>query len=424
MQSKAVKRVIALIALAVSVLTALAALASPAGAQTAVSRDDAIKQLDLVRDSIDETLQLFRDDKPDQAFEQAKSAYLTHFELVEIPLRVADERLTADAEAQFAEVRNLIREGASANKVKDKIVELRGTIDDAERKLTSEGIGAPSIVMGQSFLIIFREGLEVVLLLSVLLGYLEAAKASHFKKPIMIGIGLAAVLTVFTVIALQTIFAALPVGREILEAVTALVAVAVLFYVSFWLIARIEHKRWMEFLRARVWNAVSVGSATSLALIGFTAVYREGFETALFYQALLSFGSGLHLWVFIGLVLGLIALSIVSFFIFRLGRKLPIKTFMTTAVTLIMVTSVTFLGNAVKELQSADVVGYTRLEGWPRPAIFISQATGYWPTKQTVLAQVILSLVYIAGAVYMFVVRPRLANRGVQKPKTTAAPAA
>ena len=94
-----------------------------------------------------------------------------------------------------------------------------------------------------------------------------------------------------TVLLFRTIFAALPVGREVLEAITALVAVAVLFYVSFWLIARLEHKRWLEFLKARVWSAVSVGSTASLVLVGFTAVYREGFETALFYQALLSFGT-------------------------------------------------------------------------------------------------------------------------------------
>ena len=84
----------------------------------------------------------------------------------------------------------------------------------------------------------------------------------------------------------------LPFGREVLEAIVGLLAVAMLFYVSFWLIARLEQRRWMEFLQARVWTAVSVGSAASLALIGFTAVYREGFETVLFYQALLSFGDG------------------------------------------------------------------------------------------------------------------------------------
>ncbi len=78
-----------------------------------------------------------------------------------------------------------------------------------------------------------------------------------------------------------------------MEAATAILAVVVLFWVSFWLISRLEHERWMEFLKARVWTAVSLGSAASLMLIGFTAVYREGFETVLFYEALFSFGQGL-----------------------------------------------------------------------------------------------------------------------------------
>src|SRR5207342_2318646 len=95
---------------------------------------------------------------------------------------------------------------------------------------------------------------------SVLLGYLESAKAGHLRRPVLLGVGLAGVATVATVIALQTVFAAVPASRELLEAITAIVAVVVLFYVSFWLIARLEHKRWMEFLRSRVWNAVAVGS--------------------------------------------------------------------------------------------------------------------------------------------------------------------
>ena len=139
-----------------------------------------------------------------------------------------------------------------------------------------------------------------MLLLSVLLGYLEAARSPQFIKPILVGVGLAAVATVLTVLLMPTLFALLPVGREVLEAITALVAVAVLFYVSFWLIARLEHKRWMEFVRARLWSAVSVGSTASLVAVGFTAVYREGFETALFYQSLLTFGEGLGRYILLG----------------------------------------------------------------------------------------------------------------------------
>ncbi|MEA3217079.1 MAG: high-affinity iron transporter, partial [Acidimicrobiia bacterium] len=254
-------------------------------ATTDVSRGEAVRQLDIVRQSIDQTLSLVKEGRAEQAFNEAKAGYLSHFEAVEIPLRVVDERLTSDAETKFAEIRGLISSGASTDEVRSNIVELRGLIDSAERRLTDPGLGAPAVIFGQSFLIIFREGLEAVLLVSVLLGYLEAAKATQYRRPILWGMAAAGVATLFTFVVLRSVLAAIPLGREILEAITALAAVAVLFYVSFWLVARLEQKRWLEFLRARVWTAVSVGSTTALMLVGFTAVYREGFESALFYQA-------------------------------------------------------------------------------------------------------------------------------------------
>jgi len=281
-------------------------------------------------------------------------------------------------------------------------------IDDSERRLTDEGIGAPAVVFGQSFIIIFREGLEAVLLVTVLLGYLEAAKATQYRRPIVMGMAAAAVATIVTFFVVRGVLAALPFGREVLEAVTALIAVVVLFYVSFWLVARLEQKRWLEFLRARVWSAVSVGSTAALLMVGFTAVYREGFETALFYQALLSFGPGLGVWVVAGLFAGLVALAGVSWMIFRLGRKVPIKAFLSAAVVLLMATSVAFLGNAVRSLQEADIIGLHRWPNWPRAPIFLSQSLGYWPSRETITAQAALATVYIAGALYVFALRPRL----------------
>ena len=83
------------------------------------------------------------------------------------------------------------------------------------------------------------------------------------------------------------------------------------------------------------------------------------------------------------------------------------------------------VAGAVHALQAADRVPFTPLDGWPRPPIFISEATGYWPTVQTVTAQVVLTAVYLMGAVYVFGVKPRLARRAAA-PKSvapTAAPA-
>ena len=331
-----------------------------------------------------------------------------------MPLRIIDNALTIDAEGRFADIRQLIRDRAPIDVIRDRLVELRGVLDSIERKLTATGAAAPALIFGQSFLIIFREGFEVVLLVSILLGYLEAARSTALIKPILIGIGLAGVATVLTVVLLRLLFQSLPFSIEVLEGITAMVAVVMLFYVSFWLVARMEHKRWMEFVRARLWSAVSLGSTASLVLVGFTAVYREGFETALFYQALWSFGSGLGSWVLAGLAAGLVALTGVAVVIFRLGRRVPVKRFMSIAVTCVMITSVTFLGNAVHALQAGDLVAYHRLDNWPRLPIFLSQATGYWPTLQSVAAQIGLSSIYILGAVYMLAIKPRRDRRAAK----------
>ncbi|HZE66855.1 MAG TPA: FTR1 family protein [Sporichthyaceae bacterium] len=392
--------------------------ASNAGAavRTGTSRADAIHQLQIVRGSIDRTLALSKEGHAEEAFSEAKTGYLSHFEYVEVPLRVADAGLTARAETKFAEIRGSISSHAAVSDIRSEIIDLRGLIDDAERTLTDTGLSAPSLVFGQAFVIIFREGLEAVLLISVLLGYLEAAKAGRFRRPVLIGMSAAVVATIATFFLLQGVLQALPFGRELLEAITALLAVVVLFWVSFWLIARMEQKRWLEFLRARVWTAASAGSATALMLVGFTALYREGFETALFYQALSSFGAGLGWYIVAGVVTGALCLTVVAWFVFKLGRRIPVKVFLSTAVILLMATSVAFLGNAVRNLQQADVIGLHRWNSWPNAPIFVSQSVGYWPSRETILAQAVLTAIYAAGAVYMFGIRPRRMRRPAPRP--------
>ena len=379
-------------------------------AASGVSQAEAVKLLDETRRSVDETLRMIENGQADEALAIARDGYLTHFELVEIPLRIADNKLTIEAEAQFAIIRQDIKDNAPIDRIRDEIVALRNLLDQAERSLTEAGVGAPALVTSQAFLILFREGFEIILLLSVLIGYLEAARSPQLIRPILGGVALAAAATVLTVVMMPTLLSLLPVGREVLEAVIALIAVAVLFYVSFWLIARMEHKRWMEFVRARLWSAISVGSTASLVAVGFTAVYREGFETALFYQSLLTFGEGMGGWIALGVGLAVIALTGVAVAVFRLGRKLPVKMFMNVAVAMVMVTSVAFLGNALHTLQSAAVLDYRRTSG-PRLPIFLAEATGVWPTWPSLIGQLALSLVYLSGALYVFVVKPRLASR-------------
>jgi hypothetical protein len=196
------------------------------------------------------------------------------------------------------------------------------------------------------------------------------------------------VATVVTVFALQVVLSIAPVSRDVLEAFVALFAVVLLVWVSFWLISRLEHKRWMEFLRSRVWTAVSLGSAASLILIGFTAVYREGFETVLFYQALADFGNGLSGWI--------------ALFARRArprrgrgdlppGQTRPDQGLRDRRGDARDVT-IAFLGTPWPSC-TADRILTTPLPGWPRP-IYVAEATGYRPTVQTV---VVSKLAFLPG---------------------------
>lgn len=148
----------------------------------------------------------------------------------------------------------------------------------------------------------------------------------------------------------------------------------------------------------------------ALVGVGFTAVYREGFETVLFFQALISFAEGLLGYVAAGAVAGLLALSVIGWAIFKAGRKIPVKTFLTSAVLLVMTLSVAFIGNAVRGFQEAALIPVTHLESLPDLPIFVAHLTGWYPTRETLLAQGALALVYVLGAVWTFVVLPRRAR--------------
>lgn len=383
--------------------------ASPAHAQ--VTLEEGIAELEEARALVDRSVELYERGRAEDAYTAARNAYLDHFEFVEIPLRVRDEGLTLELEEDFAELRNLIEAGAPPEQVEDVAVTVQAGLDRVQKVLTEPGLGAPAIAAGFSFTILFREGLEAVLVIAAILGYLEASRNLAYRGPVLGGVAAAAGATVLTFILASLVLSIAPVQRELLEAGTALLAVALLFYVSFWLVARLDQRRWMEFVKAKVWTAASTGSTFALAAVGFTAVYREGFETVLFYQALLSFGQGLELWIALGALAGLVALGVIGWSIFRAGRRIPLKAFLGTAVVLVMALSVALVGNAVRALQQAAVLPVTFLEEVPRLPIFLADLTGWHPTVQTILAQAALLSVYVAGAVWMFVVLPRRERR-------------
>jgi high-affinity iron transporter len=393
--------------LLVAVLTvaALLAAAAPAlgadgGSSSSLQRGRA--EIDKAGALVTQALDAVKAGDRGRAYRLARTAYLDHFEFVEIPLRLRNPNLVLDTEFKFAQLRNDIRDGAPLSTVRADTADVRAGLVDVDRELARKGVAAPAIAFGFSFSILFREGVEAVLLIAILLGSLAAGSAANYKRPLGYGvIGATAVTWALATLVLDIA----PLSREVLEAVTALVAVVVLVAVSFWLVSRLEHRRRMEFMRARVASAMAAGTTLAFAGLGFTAVYREGFETVLFYQALALFAQGLELWVVLGAVAAAVALGGVGYAILGLGKKLPLKPMLITGASVLLLLSVAFAGNAVRSLQSADLV-QAHPVSWPRPPVFLAELTGIHPTTEGLIVQGVLLGIFMLGAVYVFAWQP------------------
>src|SRR5918997_3362885 len=215
--------------------------------------------IDTIRMQLDETLRLHGEGNYDGALLTSRSAYLDSYESIEIPLRPIDPDLTLDLEIKFAKLRNLIQAHAPYEQVEAKIVEIRRGLDESERLESGTGIVAPTIAFSTSFSIIFREGLESALIIGAILTYLEASRNNRFKKHVYYGIVIAIGATAVTWFIAEFIIDISGASRELIEAIAGVSAVAVLFWVSFWVLNKIETKRWIEFVKAKVWKATTTG---------------------------------------------------------------------------------------------------------------------------------------------------------------------
>ena len=372
--------------------------------QKSVVRDE----IDFIRDTLQEMLVQYEQGEYQMAYTSARTAYLDSYEFVEIPLRAIDPDFTLEVEFQFAQLRNLIKEQAEYPKVQEVSIAIKRNLDESERLVTGTGTLAPAIAFTSSFAVIFREGLESVLILGAILTYLDASRNTRFKKHVYFGVIAAVAATGITWVIASFIIDISGANRELIEAIAALSATVMLFYVSFWVLNKIEHKKWMEFVKAKVWQATTTGSVMVFVMLSFFTVYREGFETVLFYQAMSGFAKYMEAYVGLGFIAGLGVLFLLYYIIRRLGRKLPLRALFGLTMGVGAYMSVTFLGNAVRELQILDLVPYTSLFGIvPRLDINLATMTGIYPTLETIVAQVILFGIYLVASLYVLVMRPR-----------------
>jgi high-affinity iron transporter len=362
------------------------ALRDPGVVAAASTERDGAAIARQVMSLVDAALGAGRAGRSEEANDRAFDAYLA-FEPLETPARGKAPGLVAAMERHFLEFKGALRANdvRSAEAARNAIeVGLPGIVDLA----AAPASGLAAFI--QSFLIILREGLEAILVIGAVVTFLIKTGHRDRLRSIWIGAGLALLASGVTAVVLQTALRAMPASREILEGATMLVAVAVLFSVSYWLISKVEAAKWQRFIKEKVSAALERGGGRALATVAFLAVYREGAETALFYQALFNEGRGAILPLVLGMLLGFAVLAVIFTFVYRFGVRIPLRPFFAVTSTLLYFMAFVFMGKGIKELQEGNAISVTGLPGFPHV-----EALGIYPTVETLLAQLLLVVLFI-----------------------------
>ena len=335
---------------------------------------------------LEQSLTAARAGRLGDASDRAFDAYLA-FEPIETPARARDPGVVSSMEKLFADFKAAVRENDihGAERARDAIEATMPKVVDLTQRT-----GTAYEAFVQSFLIILREGFEAILVIGAVVAFLLKTGHRERLRDIWIGVALGLLASGVTAVVLKTVLGAMPASREIIEGLTLLVAVAVLFSVSYWLISRVEAAKWQQFIREKVNTALTHGGGKALAFVAFLAVYREGAETALFYQALFDEGPRVALPISLGIVFGFAALAVIFTLFYRYGVRIPLRPFFSVTSVLLYYMAFVFMGKGIRELQEGNAMPITLIPGFPH-----IEALGFYPTWQTLLAQLLLLALFV-----------------------------
>ncbi len=307
----------------------------------------------------------FQNEDRDRAVRLSIEAYLEGIEPTEPALLPIDARLVRNLERELTLYRAELREGGEREAIAARLDRIQALTADARRTLSGSRTGFGFAFL-QSAAIVLREGIEAALLVALLLSYLAAAGIPELRRHILGGAFAGLAAGGVTWLLAQLLVESATLEREALEGVTSLLAAAVLFSVSFWILHNADLKRWKSYIHEKATTALGTGSGLALATVSFLAVYREAFETVLFYQALwLRSGSQAGAAIAFGLALGLLVLLAVIVLMFRYGKRIPLKPFFAITGLLLGILSLVFAGYGIAELQKIGWIQETPLDWVP-----------------------------------------------------------
>lgn len=301
----------------------------------------------------------------------------------------------------------LIQQKAALAEVKAARKALNAQLALAQDAL--KGSNAPAAVATNSGIIVFREGLEAVLILAALMASFRTTANKHLRRPMWVGTALAFVASIITWLIMRSTLSLFASFGEKLEAVVSVVAIAVLLLITNWFFHDVYWKGWMANFHKQKQSIIkgAAGQFIGLLILGFTSVYREGFETALFLQALvLEAGPAI---VLIGAAAGMLLVMLFGLAIFALQAKLPIMKMLIFTGILIGLVLLVMVGNTVHIMQ---VVGWLPLNPirWLQLPYWFGVWFGTYPTVEGLGLQFVAA-VFVIGSYFL---AGRLQKRKVQ----------
>ena len=378
----------------------------------------------LTKELLDTAYLAYLDKDFEAAEDNLNTAYYSVYEesglghKIYTELGIKDRRET---EKQFTELWNLVSSGetkyqknkyrTTSDKTKQVLLKKAKALDEkaAAEKGTAEAVVEETAAAAEetdqsspqwltflgAFGIIVREGLEAILVIAAIIAYLVKSGNGKSLKNVYIG-ALAGILASFAAAAVlyfvKQAVAGAGMAQELIEGITALIAVCVLFYVSNWMISKAEAAAWTGYIDNKVRAGVEKRSAFTLAFTAFLSVFREGAEVVLFYQPMLQEGNAGMVWA--GFGAGVVILVFVYLAITKLSIKLPIKVFFTATSILMAVMCVSFLGSGIKELAEGNLFDLTlRVPGIPENDVI--QIFGIYPYLETLVPQLILAIILL-----------------------------
>ncbi len=297
-------------------------------------------------------------------------------------LSARDRTLVERIEGAMGEYRATIQGGGNANELADRLQVLDDLLDDAEVSLSPDAATGLSTFLGAAT-ILLREGLEALLIVVAMIAFLRKAERMEVM-PYVHGGWVGALAAGF----LTWVVATWAVGisgasRELTEGFGSIFAAVILLSVGIWMHGKAQGDQWQRYIREKMAKALSGGSAWLLFGLAFIVVYREVFETILFYAALWTQGNGGT--ILAGALSACAALAVIAWAMLRYSRRLPIGKFFTYSSWLMAILTVVLAGKGVAALQEAGIVSIAPLHLVPRISL-----VGLFPTTQTVAAQVLM----------------------------------